>query len=250
MSFLLPQYGRQATLDRAAAGRSRAARQPPNDPAIRPPRTARITAASTASSVTGAVRCSVTVGTALAAACVKPPRNPPAPPVPPVPPVPPAPPKPPPPPPVNARAPPGVAEPVVLPPREAVSGCAKWPTAAAPRQPSPTPMAPPTMPIATDWALTWKTTRRLSQPSALSVPNSRMRRDTADMVSRLASRNAAIRTAIASHLPRLLARDDALEMEPVTWLASVFWSVMVTPGTDLVIAFATEVMSLPLVADT
>ena len=150
---------------------------------------------------------------------------------------------------MNARAPPGVAELVVL-PREAVSGCANLPTAAAPRKPSPTPIAPPTMPIAIDSPITWKTTRRLFQPSALSVPNSRIRRDTADMVSRLASRNAAIRTAIASHLPRLLASDDALEMEPVTWLARVSWSVMVTPGTDLVIAFATEVMSLPLVAAT
>ncbi len=39
------------------------------------------------------------------------------------------------------------------------------------------------------------------------------------MVSRLASRNAAISTAIASHLPRLLARLEALDSEPVTSLA-------------------------------
>ena len=86
------------------------------------------------------------------------------------------------------------------------------------------------MPIAIDSPITWKTTRRLFQPSALSVPNSRIRRDTADMVSRMASRNAAMRTAIASHLPRLLASDAALEMEPVTWLAKVSWSVTVDAG--------------------
>ncbi len=77
-----------------------------------------------------------------------------------------------------------------------------------------------------------------------------MRRETADMVSRLASRNAAMRTAIASHLPRLLASDAALESEPVTSLARLFWSVTVEPETVLLIALASAVMSLLLVADT
>src|SRR6202012_1657510 len=102
----------------------------------------------------------------------------------------------------------GVAVPVVLLASEAVSGGANLPTAAAPRKPSPTPTTPPTMPIAIDSPITWKTTRRLFQPSALRVPNSRIRRDTADIVSRLARKNAAMRTATASHLPRLLASDD------------------------------------------
>jgi len=46
------------------------------------------------------------------------------------------------------------------------------------------------MPIAIDSPMTWKTTRRLFQPSAFRMPNSRMRRVTAAKVSRLASRNA------------------------------------------------------------
>ena len=75
---------------------------------------------------------------------------------------------------------------------------------------------PPMMPMAIASPTTWPTTRRLFQPSALSVPNSRTRRDTADMVRRLASRNAAASTAMASHLPRLFARLDALETEPVS----------------------------------
>src|SRR6185437_1138523 len=43
-----------STLDNAAAGRSRAARQPPNVPAIRPPAMASTTASTTAPMVTGA----------------------------------------------------------------------------------------------------------------------------------------------------------------------------------------------------
>src|ERR1700686_180881 len=91
----------QATLDSASAGRSRAARQPPNDPAIRPPRIARTTAATTAATVTGADRWTATEE-GVEAARPKPPVNPPPPP----------PPKPPPPP--NVRAPPGVAVPVLV----------------------------------------------------------------------------------------------------------------------------------------
>src|ERR1700752_2585741 len=109
MRSRLPQSGRQATLDSASAGRSRAARQPPNDPAISPPRTARTTAAMITLIVTGALRCTATVSAARAA-LENPPRNglvpppprgnPPAPPVPP--------------PPKN-REPPGVADPVDVP---------------------------------------------------------------------------------------------------------------------------------------
>src|SRR6201993_5009046 len=104
MDCVLPFRPAQATLDSAAAGRSRAARQPPNPPAIRPPRTARATARTIAVIVTGADRCT---------AWGRPPRNGLPPPVPAVP--PPAPPKPP-----NRWAPPGVAVPVAV-PREALS---------------------------------------------------------------------------------------------------------------------------------
>ena len=57
-------------------------------------------------------------------------------------------------------------------------------------------------------------------------------------------------TAIASHLPRLLASDAALDSEPVTSLARLFSSVTVEPGTADLIVLASVVMSLLLVADT
>ena len=57
---------------------------------------------------------------------------------------------------------------------------------------------------------------RLGQPSALSVPNSRTRRDTADDVSSAATRNAAASTAMDSHLPTLVARLEAVDSEPDT----------------------------------
>src|SRR5258708_4239579 len=88
---------------------------------------------------------------------------------------------------VPADRPPGVALPV-LGPSEAVSVGANWPTSAEPRNPSPTPTTPPIMPITRASPMTWRTTRRLVQPRAFSVPNSRTRRDTAAIVSRLASR--------------------------------------------------------------
>src|SRR5579871_828652 len=68
----------QAILDRAAAGRRRAARQPPKAPAIRPPRTARPTARRIAVRVTGADRWTATVEAALPTPRVKPVPVPPA----------------------------------------------------------------------------------------------------------------------------------------------------------------------------
>ena len=59
--------------------------------------------------------------------------------------------------------------------------------------------------MAIDSPITWAITRRLRQPSAFSVPNSATRRETAAIVSRLATANAAISTSTASHRPRLLA---------------------------------------------
>ena len=92
--------------------------------------------------------------------------------------------------------------------------------------------------------------RRLFQPIAFSVPNSRTRRDTAAIVSRLASRNAATRTASASHLPRLLARLEALDSEPVTSLARSLEVVTVSPGSALEISLWTRAMADELLAAT
>jgi hypothetical protein len=41
---------------------------------------------------------------------------------------------------------------------------------------------------------------------------------------------ATASTAIASHLPALDARLDALATEPVSCLARLFWSITVAPG--------------------
>ena len=54
---------------------------------------------------------------------------------------------------------------------------------------------PPATPITIDSPITWLITRRLRQPSALSVPNSRTRRATADIVSKLASRSPELSSA-------------------------------------------------------
>src|SRR5215469_1729507 len=229
-----------STLASAAAGRSRAARQPPKDPAMRPPAIASRTAAAIAPAVTGALRCTVTVWAADSAFCTKrpaepllfpppgnePPGGPP-----------------------NVFAPPGVAEPVVG-PTEAVSGLAKLSIRAAPRKPRPTPMTPPIMPITTASPSTWPMTRRLFQPSALSVPNSRTRRETADIVSRLASRNAAMSTATASHLPRLEARLEALATDPVICLSRSEELVTVAFGSSREISFETVSMLAALLAAT
>jgi hypothetical protein len=62
------------------------------------------------------------------------------------------------------------------------------------------------------------------------VPNSLTRRDTAAMVSTLATPNAAASTAADSQRPRLAARLDALASDPVTSPARSLASVMVAPG--------------------
>src|SRR5580692_2788248 len=220
-----------STLASAAAGRSRAARHPPNVPAIRPPARASTTARTTASTVTEAVRCTNTDPPLVPVGARE--RPPPGGVKPPLP----------------CRAPPGVAEPVVW-PTDADRAGAIAETIAAPANPSATPTRPPMTPTVTDSPMTWPITRRLRQPSAFSVPNSRTRRDTADIVSRLASRNAAISTAIASHLPRLFARLDALDSDPVTSLARSADVVTVDPGTAFWISFCTAEMADELSAAT
>ena len=186
--------------------------------------------------VTGALRCTATVCVASAAARAKPPGPPAAPPGPAG-----GPPK--------VRAPPGVAEPVVW-PTDAVSGGASLVTSDAPAMPSTTPATPPMMPMAIDSPITWPMIRRLRQPSALSVPNSRTRRATAAIVSRLASRNAATSTATASHLPRLSARLAALDSDPVTSPARLLDVVTVALGRIVEISLATPLMLEALSAAT
>ena len=94
------------------------------------------------------------------------------------------------------------------------------------------------------------TTAPLRQPSALSVPNSRTRRPTAAMVSRLAMANAAIRTAIASHRPSSLARLAVLDSEPVTALARLEEVLTVADGTRAEISCCTAGISAELAAAT
>ncbi len=142
-----------------------------------------------------------------------------------------------------------MALPVVW-PIEAVSGGAKLDTRAAPRNPSPTPTMPPAMPITMASPMTCPITLRLRQPSALSVPNSRTRRETAAPVSRLASRNAAISTAMASQRPRLFARLEVLDSEPVTWLARSLEVVTVALGRVAEISLDTAEMFESLSAAT
>ena len=101
---------------------------------------------------------------------------------------------------------------------------------AAPPMPTSTPAAPPMRPMTSDSPMICRRIRPLRQPIALSVPNSRTRRVTADIVSRLARPNAAASTATASHLPRLLARLEALDSEPVTSLARSLEVVTVALG--------------------
>ena len=61
------------------------------------------------------------------------------------------------------------------------------------------------------------------------MPNSRTRRETAEEVSRPATRNAATRTAMESHLPTLVARSEAVEREPETVSARSAEVVTVVP---------------------
>jgi len=64
--------------------------------------------------------------------------------------------------------------------------------------------------------MTCPTILRLRHPSALSVPNSRTRRETDETVTRLATRKAAVSAATASHVPSWSASFAALASEPVT----------------------------------
>src|SRR4051794_11337899 len=93
------------------------------------------------------------------------------------------------------------------------------------------PRAPPTRPLTMASPTTCRVTRPDFQPSALSVPNSRTRRETADEVSSPATRKAATRTAMDSHLPTFVAREEAVDREPETVSARSAEVVTVVPET-------------------
>src|SRR5580693_1845187 len=207
-------FGDYSTRASAAAGRNRTARQPPIAPANSPPAMASTTARATAPSVTGTVRWTDTVWAAAGAACAN-----------------------------RLLAAEALAVVAVR------GGASAWTRAAAPK-PMATPSAPPTMPMTSASPMIWRMIRRLPQPIALRVPNSRTRRVTADTVRMLASPNAAASTATASHLPRLLARVDALDSDPVTSLARLLEVVTVAVGKAREISLETALMSAALAADT
>ena len=76
--------------------------------------------------------------------------------------------------------------------------------------------APPSRPWSSASPVTWRTTSRCDQPSALSVPSSRTRLFTEASVSRLAMRKAAEQADERKAVPSLLARFFASTSEPET----------------------------------
>ena len=98
--------------------------------------------------------------------------------------------------------------------------------------------------------MTCPTTLRLRHPRALSVPNSLIRRPTADIVRRLATAKAAISAATDSHVPRRLARLEALASEPLTCAARSSAVVTVALGSAFWISDLTAAMAEALEALT
>ena len=90
-----------------------------------------------------------------------------------------------------------------------------------PTSPMAMPTTPPMSPCTSDSPATWPTMRRLLQPMAFRVPNSRVRRVTPEMVKRIAIRNAAASTMIDSQVPRFPTRVEAVESDPDTLDAEV-----------------------------
>ena len=121
---------------------------------------------------------------------------------------------------------------------------------AAPAKPRPTPAAAPAMPVTSDSPSTWAMIRRVRQPSALSVPNSRTCRDTAAIVNRLARAKAASSTSTDTHLPRSFVSLAALDSDPVTSLAKLVEAVTMSPGSSREISLCTAGMSAALAAAT
>src|SRR5918999_1558940 len=108
------------------------------------------------------------------------------------------------------------------------------PASRPPAIPIAAPRSPPSAPCTSDSAVTWRTTRRWRQPSAFSVPSSRIRFWTLDSVSRVAIRKAAARATIASAVPSFPERFSApsssraiTSSSPAT--ASADWARTCTP---------------------
>jgi hypothetical protein len=121
---------------------------------------------------------------------------------------------------------------------------------AAPASPRPTPTAAPSRPTTADSPMTWATIRRPRQPSALSVPNSDTRRDTAAIVSSTATAKAATSTRTDSHLPRSSASFAVDVSDPVTSLARLLGDVTSASGRALATGACSAGMSAALAAVT
>ena len=209
----------------ASAGLSRAARQPPNAPAIRPPATRDPDRRDDTHRVSGAFSTMSVAPPAHEAAEAGTPA---------------------------ART--GTGDGVPLPPRrpgrrrgrDRRGDDVDHPDA---DDPSTSPATPPSSPCTTDSPATCPTTRPLDQPMAFSVPNSRVRRETPEIVNSTASASATPSTMIDSQVPRLVMSDDALESEPETVDARSDCELTVASGSaasmsDCTAAIASAVLGL------
>ena len=95
------------------------------------------------------------------------------------------------------------------------------------------------MPCASDSPAICRTTSPCVQPSAFSVPSSRMRLPTDESASSAASRNAATAATIESTSPRLFERFFASTSEPLIWSATSFELATCACGSAVSIAFCT-----------
>ena len=98
--------------------------------------------------------------------------------------------------------------------------------------------------------ITWPAILPLRQPSALRVPNSRTRRDTAATVSKQATATAASSTSTASQMPRLRASCAVVFSDPAPPLAKLAELVTVAFGSSREIAPLTVLTSAALTACT
>jgi hypothetical protein len=123
-------------------------------------------------------------------------------------------------------------------------------TTRMPTRPTATPTAPPMSDCTTDSPATWPTIRRSLQPIALSVPNSRVRRVTPEIVNRIVMRNAAASTMSDSQVPRFDTSVDAEASEPDTVDARSSWVLTVASGSAASMSVCTCVMSVDEAACT
>ena len=116
-------------------------------------------------------------------------------------------------------------------------------TSAAPPIPISAPRTPPSRPWSTDSPVTWRTTVRPGQPSAFSVPSSRIRLVTLESVRSVAIRKAATSATIVSAVPSLPDRFLASLSEPPTRSARSEAVVTEAPLIVALIAFSTAATS-------